>query len=152
MKNKQIVYVDMDGTLCDYASQHKQYSEWFPERDFVQSTIGFFRSMKPIKGAIDGVNALMDDFDVYILSAPSGKNPHSYSEKRVWIGDHFGGEFYEKLILSNYKNLNVGDFLIDDFAEGKGQEDFQGELIHFGLSPFEKWEAVVDYLCKRIGK
>ena len=48
----------------------------------------------------------------------------------------------QKLILSPNKALLKGDFLIDDMINGKGQEDFEGELIAFGSEKYPNWKSV----------
>ena len=49
-----------------------------------------------------------------------------------------GGMVYPK------KNLNKGDFLIDDrIANGAG--DVKGELIRFGSEKFPNWDSVINY-------
>ncbi len=39
-----------------------------------------------------------------------------------------------------------GDVLIDDYIEGRGQENFEGEFIHFGSEEFPNWEIIYQYL------
>ena len=51
-----------------------------------------------------------------------------------------------KLIISPNKALNKGHYLIDDYTEGKGQDNFEGELINFGSEKFKNWNLVCDYL------
>ena len=109
---------------------------------------GFFLNLAPIDESIESVNKLRQRFDVYILTAPSPKNPLSYTEKRLWIENHFGYEFTEKLIISPNKSLLRGDYLIDDHESGRGQEGFQGTLIHFGSTPFANWQCVLAYFDK----
>ena len=47
--------------------------------------------------------------------------------------------------MSHNKNLNIGDYLIDDrTANGAGQ--FKGEHIHFGTEQFPDWDSVLKYL------
>jgi hypothetical protein len=110
--------------------------------------LGFFENLEPIDGAIESINQLRKQFDVYILTAPSNRNPHCYTEKRLWIEKHFDYEFTERLIISSNKSLLKGDFLIDDYAEGKGQESFGGELIQFGTEKYPDWQAVMEYFEK----
>ena len=85
-------------------------------------------------------------FDVHILTAPSVRNPHSYMEKRLWIEKHFDYSLCHKLIICSDKGLLRGDYLIDDYIDGKGQENFDGELIHFGSDKYPDWSAVMAYL------
>ncbi|MFK7765703.1 MAG: hypothetical protein AB8B55_00575 [Mariniblastus sp.] len=144
--SKKIVYVDMDDVLCNFAGGARKRSQADPNRKFPQSKIGFFENLEPIEDGIESVQSLLEDFDVYILTAPSTRNPHSYMEKRIWIEKYFGYEFTSKLIISPNKGLSIGDYLIDDNVRGKGQENFKGELIHFGSATFPDWKSVVQHL------
>lgn len=146
---KPILYVDMDDTLCKYTST--LLPQITQELKFPQGQLGFYRNLEPIKNAIESVNALINSnvYDVYILTAPSVINTHSYSEKRVWIEKYFGYEFCHKLIISPNKGLLKGDYLIDDCSSGKGQESFQGELILFGSDKYPTWDSVMDYLLPK---
>jgi len=51
----------------------------------------------------------------------------------------------KRLILSSHKNLNRGDYLIDD-RTANGADKFSGELISFGTEKFPDWDAVLKYL------
>ena len=140
------VYIDMDDTICDFKKAARKRSQL----QFPQSKIGFFEQLEPFDGAIEVVNYLrtVDILDVYILTAPSVLNPHSYSEKRIWIENHFDLKFCEKLIISSKKGLLKGDILIDDYASGKGQEFFEGKLLHFGSDEFKNWFDIKRYFLK----
>jgi 5'-nucleotidase len=139
-----IVYVDMDGVLCDYFNAYRVHRKLYPHIEFPQISEDFWvHSIYAIKGAVKAVNILRKVHDVYILSAPSIKNPASYSGKRKWIENYFDYELSKKLILSSYKGLLLGDILIDDNIKGKGQEDFKGRLIHYGQEEFPTWKEVL---------
>ena len=71
-------------------------------------------------------------------------NPHSYMEKRIWVEKHFDYEFTKKLIISPNKGLSIGEYLIDDNISGKGQENFNGKLIHFGSPRYPNWLTIID--------
>ena len=146
MTDSPILYVDMDDVLCDFTGAYQRDSDQHPEIHYPQSVPGFFEHLEPIDGAIQAVRELMDGFDVHVLTAPSRMNPHSYSEKRLWIEAQFGYEFTRKLIISPDKGLLKGDFLIDDRAKGNGQDRFDGELIQFGTDRFPGWNSVLEYL------
>lgn len=53
-----------------------------------------------------------------MLSTAPWHNPSAWSDKVKWIQHYFGEEkgsaLYKRLILSHHKNLNQGDYLIDD--------------------------------------
>ena len=101
---------------------------------------------QPIPDAIESVNKLRQSDRVFILTAPSTRNPLCYTEKRLWIEDHFGYAFTKQLIISPDKSLFIGDFLIDDYESGKGQDGFSGQLIHFGSNDTPDWPAVMRFL------
>lgn len=147
-----IVYLDMDDVLCDFTGAFYKYIERNPGIQYPQSQFGFFANLAPIEGAIDAVNALMksEKYDPYILMAPSIHNPLCYTEKRVQVENKFGLEFVNKLIISPNKSLLKGAYLIDDNNKGKGQDNFEGELLHFGSEDFPDWKAVRKYLGVQI--
>lgn len=140
----KIVYIDLDDTVCDFKGAYLSALGENPGIQFPQSQYRFFANLQPIEGAIETVRSLIDsdEYDPYILSAPSTRNPLSYSEKREWIEVHFGYDFCDKLILCAHKGLLKGHLLIDDNVKGKGQELFEGELIQFGSDAFPNWAAV----------
>ena len=146
MRNK-IIYVDMDGVLTDFRKSFSNSIKKNPEITYPQSKYGFFRKLPSIDGAIESFNWLFeqDFFDVYILTAPSVHNPSCYTEKREWVEDHLGMKAVRKLIISPAKNLNMGDYLIDDHRNGNGQDLFKGEFIHFGGEKYKNWTDVVNY-------
>ncbi len=78
------------------------------------------------------------------------KNPLSYTEKRLWVEDKFGYEMTHNLIICSQKGLLKGDILIDDHASGRGQEFFEGKLIHFGNEKYPNWEITLSSLLEMI--
>lgn len=140
----KIVYIDMDDTLCDFSGAYHYHLSINPKIQYPQSQYGFFANLHPLPGAISAVKALIhsEKYDPYILTAPSVLNPLCYTEKRIWIENHFGIEFVDKLIISPNKSLLKGDILIDDNIEGKGQDLFEGYLIHFGSNGYPDWNSI----------
>ena len=142
------VYIDMDDVMCQFSKAYHKSKINNPELQYPQSIEGFFLALEPIPDAIDIVNGLRSDFDVSVLTAPSTRNPHSYTEKRLWIEKYFDYAFTKKLIISPNKALLKGDYLVDDYSEGKGQDKFEGTLVHFGTSDFPDWQTVDTFLRK----
>ena len=146
--SSKILYIDMDDVLAAFRTGFYLHLHKYPNVLFPQGEVGFFKNLEPIYGAIDAVNQLRKNniFDVYILTAPSIRNPHSYTEKRIWVEKYFDYDFTDKLIICSNKALLKGDFLIDDNVNGKGQENFNGAFIHFGSNVFPDWDSVLRYL------
>jgi 5'-nucleotidase len=139
-----IIYIDMDDVLCDYSHAHAKALMQNPSLRFPQSQHGFFENLVPIEGGLETVKYLKksNKYAPYILTAPSEHNPFSYTEKRIWIEKHLGFDFVERLIICSNKSLLKGDILIDDHISGKVQENFEGQLIHFGSEEFMNWVMV----------
>ena len=105
--------------------------------------------MRPLPGAIDAFHELAQLFDTYILSTAPWGNPSGWQNKIEWVQLHLGeGEdsiAYKRLILTHHKELNRGDFLVDD-RPNDGADRFEGEWIQFGSERFPDWPTVVDHL------
>jgi len=61
------------------------------------------------------------------------------------VQKHLGEKAHKRLIISHHKNMNKGQYLIDD-REKNGAIDFEGELIRFGSEQFHDWQSVLKYL------
>ena len=144
----QIIYIDMDGVLCDFKGAYARDKTRHPDRPFPQSRKGFYENLRPLPGALDTVARLYENhkFSPYILTAPSIHNPLSYTEKRLWTENHLGFKWLDKLIISPDKSLLRGDILIDDHNSGHGQDRFQGQLIHFGSTGYPNWDILLSAL------
>ena len=145
---KKILYIDMDNVLVDFPTGIAALSDELKEayKGNYDETPGIFSLMQPMKGAVEAVNALAEHYDIYVLSTAPWRNPSAWSDKLQWIQKYFGKEedspLYKRLILSHHKDLNRGDYLVDDRTKN-GAEDFQGELILFGSETYPDWDHVV---------
>ena len=150
MKNsdKKRVFVDMDGVLCNFYKAAKQALTENPNQKYPQSQWGFFLKLEEIPGAIEGFRKLEEKYDLWILTRPSFRNVNCYTEKAQWILDHLGFDIVEKTIMAPNKSFLKGDYLIDDMGNA-GQEEFEGEWIHFKTEKFPNWETVTEYLMKK---
>jgi 5'(3')-deoxyribonucleotidase len=140
----KIVYIDMDDVIVNYSKAWDAEKELNPLVRYPQSRWGFFANLEPIEGAIDACFALLGskEYDPYILTAPSVYNALCYTEKRVSVAKYLGIQYVERLIICPHKNLCRGDYLIDDNITGKGQDKFEGELMHFGSNEYPTWAEV----------
>ena len=136
----------MDNVLVDFqsATQHlsqETLKEYEGRLDYVP---GLFSLMRPLKDAIEAYYYLAEYFDVYILSTAPWNNPSAWSDKLLWVQKYLGDVAYKRLILTHHKDLNRGDYLIDD-RKKNGASEFHGTLIQFGSEQFPNWHSVIDY-------
>ena len=129
---KKILYLDMDNVLVDFPSAfarvpEETLTEYGEDKDEIP---GIFALMDPVPGAVEAFHALAEVFDVYILSTAPWENSSAWSDKLEWVKKHLGEKAWKRLILSHHKNLNQGDFLVDD-RDKNGAGEFPGTLIKF---------------------
>ena len=149
MKSNKILYVDMDNVLVDFQSAIalipvKTLKEYEGHYDDIP---GLFANMQPMPDAIASFHKLAEYFDTYILSTAPWMNPSAWSDKLLWVQNHLGDAAKKRLILSHHKDLNRGDYLIDDRLK-HGVTEFRGEHLHFGSARFPHWQSVLDYLMQ----
>lgn len=152
MKSKKILYVDMDNVLVDFKSGIDRLESDIEKRyeGRLDDVPGIFGLMDPMPGAIESIQLLSHHFEIYILSTAPWNNPSAWSDKLHWIKKHLPEIAYKRLILTHHKNLNKGDFLIDDRLKN-GTDRFEGKHIHFGASEFPNWNVVTEFLLAEIG-
>ena len=144
------LYIDMDNVLVDFPSAFAHLSDQDHNvyADRLDEVPGIFSKMEPVAGAIEAFQELSLLFDTYLLSTAPCENPSAWSDKLLWVKKHLGQPAYKRLILSHHKNLNHGDFIIDDRTKN-GVDKFGGEHIHFGSERFPDWQSVLIYLKSR---
>jgi 5'-nucleotidase len=147
MSKKKILYIDMDNVLVDFQSGIDQLDDntkkvYVGDYDEVP---GIFGKMKPMIDAVESFVELSKIFDTYILSTAPWENHTAWSDKLNWVKQHLGQSAYKRLILTHHKNLNAGDFLVND-RNKNGANRFGGELIIFGKDKFPDWMSVKEYL------
>ncbi|MET4049528.1 5'-nucleotidase [Rhodococcus sp. UYP5] len=151
---KKILYIDLDNTLVNFQSgiDRADPADLVKYEGDLDEVPHIFLKMDPIEGALDAYRTLAAIFDTYILSTAPWKNPSAWHDKVLWVQQHLGMEdgsvAYKRLILSHHKNLNRGDFLVDD-RDKNGASEFEGEWLRYGEEPYKTWGEVTAYLLAR---
>ncbi|WP_304141231.1 5'(3')-deoxyribonucleotidase [Mesoflavibacter zeaxanthinifaciens] len=146
------IFVDMDDVLADtygkhielYNKEHKQELSlahiesgevWHNVPEMHQESIlqhayqeGFFRNLKPIKDAIQVMEALYNKHEVYIATAAT-QFPNSLKEKSDWLDQYMPFITWEHRIMCGHKFILKGDLLIDDRTYNL--EKFDGDTLLF---------------------
>lgn len=119
---------------------------------------GIFGLMTPTAGAVEAITELAEHFDVYFLSTAPWSNPSAWADKNIAVQKFFPTIGYKRLILSHHKNLNLGDYIIDD-RPNNGAAEFQGEWIKYGPAFYQNhpdkeshtWATILDHLIPLAG-
>lgn len=149
---KKIIHIDMDDTTMSFIGDERLFSvpiEPIHQDHPPMHELLFFRNQKPLPGAIEAINKLIDSnlFEIYILSVPLYTSPHSYSEKVESIREHLP-RLLNRIILTQDKSLIKGDYLIDDSLHWKDKWESEGKtFIHFNPRKDTKkqWNDIVEY-------
>src|ERR1700749_1957622 len=122
---RKSIAIDMDGVIADEVTQlllfyEKHYGvkihrhkldgrtedDFVPERDaynMLSVIPGYFRTTPVMPGAVEAVKKLMENFDIYIVSAAM-QYPHSLSQKLGWLGEHFPFISWRNIIFCGDKS------------------------------------------------
>jgi 5'(3')-deoxyribonucleotidase len=175
-KKRMSIAVDMDGVLADTQTHFIYYyeqetgikvdpasmlgipeNEAFPDRSAVQRFVrmnGFFRTLPVIPGSVSAVKTLMEDFDVYIVSAAM-EFPQSLYEKKQWLEEHFPFVSWKNIVFCGDKHIIRADYLIDDHL--KNLDHFPGTSLMYTASHnvlfthherVNNWDEVLQYFIK----
>jgi 5'-nucleotidase len=144
---KKILYFDMDNVLVNFQSgiDRLETVDLINYEGKLDEVPGIFGLMDPVDGAIEAYHKLNEVYDCYILSTAPWNNPSAWIDKLHWVQKHLGEVAHKRLILTHNKNLNKGDYLIDDRTKN-GAGEFEGEHIHFLTERFPDWNSVLNYL------
>lgn len=152
------IFIDMDGVLVDFGKKVNEIdlddtiSTHF--KNSPDEIEGVFRDLEPLKNAVKSVIKLYESgkYDLFIATTAPWNNPSSFSDKRIWIEEHFGEIFKKKMFITHRKDLLIGDYLIDDRL-ANGAKNFKGELLSFGFdyenqswNEYKNWEDVLKKL------
>ena len=133
------VLLDCDGVLCDFVSgflgvvrdqlgmiyrpeEITEFSLWralgLSKEEFDLCSLhihepGFCESLKPYKGAWDGVARLYGLASVYVVTSPWNSCPTWTYERERWLKFHFNLD-HGRVVHTSAKHLVSGDFLVDD--------------------------------------
>lgn len=133
---KKTIAIDMDGVLADTEPHFAAYYEratgikltrkdidGMDERVAFGGTAqsmahesGFFRTLPLMEGAVEAVKSLMEDFEIYIVSAAM-EFPLSLPEKYDWLQEHFPFISWRNIVFCGDKSIIKTDFLIDDHCK-----------------------------------
>ncbi len=163
------IAIDMDNVMADIYSHYLHYYEashgikldteclhGIPEGEILPDglirkfllTPGFFRTAPVMPGSQEVIKALMEKYEVFIVSAAM-EFPQSLREKLEWLHEHFPFISWHNIVLCGSKTIVNADIMIDDYD--KNLRHFKGRQLLFTaphnvhLTDYERvhnWEEV----------
>ena len=143
------VFIDMDGTLCEWNTNLKSFEDLFAQ--------GYFFNLKPHPNMIKTIHELKKNhkFELFILSAYLEESKTALTEKKLWLDKYIGDliDYEHRLFVPTTEEkasvvpggIMPGDILIDDYTVnlvswkkrgGKGIKVMNGVNGNFG-----KWNG-----------
>ncbi|SDK62014.1 5'(3')-deoxyribonucleotidase [Catalinimonas alkaloidigena] len=101
---------------------HAAHIRRYPSRE------GFFRALEPIADSQQVLKALMEHYEVFIVSAAT-EFPLSPNEKLAWLAEYFPFISWRNVVLCGDKSIIAADYLIDDHL--KNLRTFTGTPLLF---------------------
>lgn len=167
--SKPILYVDMDGVLCDMEASYVEHFGITPlqardlgkeKYDSLWDTFVYYRAFKSLPmhaGAdklIEFFKSIENDVTVAILSSSSGLDSHAkvQHDKMIWLDDHdikypaliVPGRRYKKF----YAEKNA--FLIDDFDINVKEFISKGGSGVIHTNAFESIDTMDNWVQKQL--
>ncbi len=103
-------------------------------------------------GFAKAVSILSRSYDLYILSSSSYNTPSEAAAPFSWCEENLGVPVWNRVLVSNHKELLMADYLIDAEPDVNGGKDFLGTLVQFGTDTFKTWEDVLTYFGRLGGQ
>ena len=129
--------------------------QWIDDRqNGVQRPVLFIslsdRIIDHSSGFHKAVATLAADYDIHIVAGVPYNNPELCQKVFGWCEENLGVPVWNRVTITNNKNLLLADYLIDAEPETNGGEDFMGTMVHFGSDAFKTWEDVLTFF-ERLG-
>ena len=137
-KQRKTVLIGLEDTLADV-------------RHAVQRGKGL-EDAEPENSAQKAFSTLSKDYEVWVLATAPYNHPERWSEAVKWTSRNLGAPAYERVILSNRKDMILGDYLIDRYPERFSIPETMSTVIEYGSDTFRTWEDVLEYFGRLGGQ
>ncbi len=155
----QAIRFDGEHYLNDNAILHSVLPvvQWIDDRQRnVQKPVLFIslndRIINHSSGFAKSVATLAVNYDVHIVAGVPYNTPELCPKVVNWCETNLGVPVWNRVTITNHKNLLLADYLIDAEPEINGGEDFMGTMVHFGSDAFKTWEDVLTFFARLGGQ
>lgn len=125
-RQRSIVYISIEGTMMG-------------------------RDDRPMPSLLKAYRLLLESYDVYVVAAAPTNDTGYARRMQEWTFETLGVAAYNRLILTNRKDLLYGDYLIDGLTDNASC-DFMSTRIDFGSDTFKTWDDIIEYFSRLGGQ
>jgi len=111
-----------------------------------------YAEMEPEPGAVKAFEHLSQSYDTYILASRPYNNPESWCDAVRWCESNLGVRAWNRVLVSNRKDLVMGDYVIDAHPDRYGLPASMWTVIHYGEDPYKTWDDVVTFFDRLGGQ
>ena len=132
----QRIAIDMDEVIADvmpkflelyeqrFGKRLKREAYWgkkvyeIPGAGYIRKAIyekGFFRNLPLMPGSQEGIQELMEHYEVFIVTAAM-EFPNSFEDKYEWLQEYFPFIHWKNIVFCGDKSIARADYMIDDHA------------------------------------
>lgn len=109
------------------------------------------RDGRPLPSVMKAYRFLLEFYDIYLVAAAPTNDTEYARKMQEWTFENLGVAAYNRLILTNRKDLLYGDYLIDGL-DTNGSRDFMSTRIDFGSDTFKTWDDIIEYFGRLGGQ
>lgn len=110
-----------------------------------------WRDGRPMPSLLKAYRMLLEHYDVRVVAALPTNDTGYARRMQEWTFETLGVAAYNRLVLTNRKDLLYGDYLIDGLATN-GSRDFMSTRIDFGSETFKTWDDIIEYFGRLGGQ
>lgn len=137
-RSRKVVLVSITDTLADNDHQ-AVHGRSYLDTDPKPSAVKVYRK-------------LCESYDCHIVESAPYNSPDSWPDVVKWTEKNIGVVAWNRVTVTNRKDLVMGDYLIDRHDDRCGAQDFMGTVIKFGEEPFKDWDEVLTYFARLGGQ
>lgn len=136
-RSRKTILIDLEDTLADL--RHRGEKRIGP-------------ATEAENGAVKAFRRLSENYDVYVLGSARYNHPEEWSEQVAWTGINLGVHAWNRLIMSDRRDMVIGDYYISADPEGHNADGFMGTVIGYGGETFRTWDDILEFFGRLGGQ
>ena len=137
-RTKKTIFISLEDTLADFRNNIPKGKKLL--------------DCDPEPSAVKAFEMLSRKYDVRILASAPYNHPELWGEMVAWAEKWIGVPAWNRVIISNRKDLIMGDYVIDRYADRYGLDNCLGTVLGYGKEPYHVWEDILTFFDRLGGQ